>query len=243
MIAITFDIDWAPDEIVDELILLLNNYRVPATFFCTNFKKDGSGNSSSLLGRVESQHEIALHPNFQHISNYDSEWNELLDLYPTAKGWRSHNGVSGWPIMKTAVDRGLNYEVFSSVFSNYVVPCQVNIALPGYHVFTTAFWDSHMLHSLDFSWSLDGIPQRNLLLDEDKIIVFGFHPNIVYYDMRTINEYDSRKHSYHFVDKNNSYKTNMKHSGAMKLMLELLRIFPHENFTTLSAYGTKAKFW
>ena len=243
MIAITFDIDWAPDTIVDELISLLNDYSVPATFFCTNFTKDHSKKSSSLNGRVNQQSEIALHPNFQHENNYEKEWDEILTIYPTAKGWRSHNGVSGWPIMKAAMERGLHYEVFSSVFSNYVEPSQVNRALPSYYVFTTAFWDSHMLHDLGFSWSLKDLPQKSLFKDSDKIFVMGFHPNILYYDMRAINEYDARKFSYHIVDKKNSFKQRKKLFGAMKLIMELLNTFPPEYFTTLSDFGAKVKLW
>ena len=64
MIAITFDIDWSPDTIVDDVIAVLDAYKIPATLFCTNFTKDNSGNSSSLIGRVHERHEIALHPRF-----------------------------------------------------------------------------------------------------------------------------------------------------------------------------------
>lgn len=242
MIAITFDIDWAPDAIVDEVIKVLDDYNIPATLFCTNFTKDNSGNSSSLIGRTHERHEIALHPNFQHVWNYAMEWDELLTLYPTAKGWRSHNGMSGWPIMKAAMDRGLRYEVFSSVFTNYVVPCQVNKALPDYYAYTTAFWDSHMLHASEFSWALKDISLRSLFEDDDKIVVLGFHPNILYYDMRTTHEYDSRKPSYHAVDAKSSFHYK-RPLGAMKIMLELLETIPPKHFTTLSAFGAKADFW
>src|SRR5947209_7150069 len=86
MLAVTLDVDWAPDKIVDEVISVLDSYRVPATLFCTNFSKDVSGNSSSLAGRFHERHEIALHPNFQNIGAYDEVWNAILELYPYAKG-------------------------------------------------------------------------------------------------------------------------------------------------------------
>src|SRR2546426_792687 len=98
MLAVTLDVDWAPDKIVDEVISVLDSYRVPATLFCTNFSKDVSGNSSSLAGRFHERHEVALHPNFQHTGTYDEVWDALLKLYPAAKGWRSHNGVTAWPM-------------------------------------------------------------------------------------------------------------------------------------------------
>ena len=242
MLAITLDVDWAPDKIVDEVIGVLDSYRVPATLFCTNFLNDISGNSSSLAGRLHERHEIALHPNFQHIGAYDEVWNAILKLYPCAKGWRSHNGVTGWPITNGGAQRGLRYEVYPAVFHNYVVPCQVNRVLRGHYVFTTAFWDSHMLHEPGFSWSTSDLPHRKLFEDESKLVVLGFHPNILYYDMRSHTEYDARKSSYHEVDITASFRHH-RPDGAMKLLYEILEMLPSQHFTTISSYGTYAGFW
>jgi len=130
--------------------------------------------ASSLAGRFHERHEIALHPNFQHTGTYDEVWDALLKLYPAAKGWRSHNGVTGWPITSGGAERGLRYEVYPAVFQNYVAPCQVNRALKGHYVFTTAFWDSHMLHEPEFSWSAYDLPHRKLFEDESTVVVLGF---------------------------------------------------------------------
>jgi len=242
MIAITFDLDWAPDRIVDEVVSVFDAFEVPATLFCTNFLRDVSGNSSSLSGRLHDRHEIALHPNFQHIADYDTEWEELVKLYPDARGWRSHNGVTGWLILERGVARGLRYEVYPAVFEGYVPPSAVNRRLPHYHVFTTAFWDSHMLNAPGFSWSLADLPLRDLFEDESKIVLLGFHPNILYYDMRSIVDYDARKPSYHDVDEASSFRRR-RPAGAMKLLLALLEAVPSRYFTTLSLFGERAGLW
>src|SRR2546422_2810373 len=242
MLAVTLDVDWAPDKIVDEVISVLDSYRVPATLFCTNFSKDVSGNSSSLAGRFHERHEIALHPNFQHTGTYDEVWDALLKLYPAAKGWRSHNGVTGWPITSGGAERGLRYEVYPAVFQNYVAPCQVNRALKGHYVFTTAFWDSHMLHEPEFSWSASDLPHRKLFEDESTVVVLGFHPNILYYDMRSHTEYDARKPSYHHVDEAGSFRHH-RPAGAMTLLYEMLEMLPSQHFSTILSFGACAGFW
>jgi hypothetical protein len=242
MLALTIDVDWAPDLIVDEVIAVLESYRVPATIFCTNFARDASGKSSSLSARVHEGHEIALHPNFQNGATYDAEWDDLLRLYPGAKGWRSHNGMTGWPITRGGAARGLRYEVYPAVFQNYVVPCQVNRALKGHYVFTTAFMDSHMLHEPGFTWTVENLPFRELYSDESRIVILGFHPTILFYDMGSIAEYETRRPAYHDVDEKSSFR-HRKPAGAMKLFLELLDTVPCRDFTTMSSFGALAGFW
>lgn len=240
MIAITFDVDWAPDKIVTEVISLLDEKGVPATLFCTNYTKDESGNSSNLSALLHKRHELGLHPDFQFTNSYAGVWDEILALYPDARGWRSHNGVTGWPIVKEGVGRGLQYEVISSVFSDYVSPSAVNGALKNYIAFTTAFWDSHRLHDRNFSWSSKNLPFQQYFRDENNIVVLGFHPNIVYYDMRYADEYDGRKSSYHDVSEVDSYRHHSP-GGAMKLLGELLESVPAENFCTLSAFASRVR--
>jgi hypothetical protein len=242
MLAITLDLDWAPDGIVDEVISVMDRHKVPATLFCTNYLRDRSKNSSSLSGRFDARHEIALHPNFQQVGDYESEWDDMVKLYPQAKGWRSHNGVSGWPILKSGFARGLRYEVLPSVFSGYVEPSPVNRALKGYYAFTTAFWDSHMLHEPGFSWRAADLPLRELFEDERKVVVLGFHPNILYYDMRLASEYDARKSSYHVVDERASHR-HRRLAGAMRLLMEIFDTVPPRCFTNLTTFGANAGFW
>jgi len=242
MLAITLDVDWAPDPIMDDVIAVLDARSIPSTLFCTNYKRDRSGRSSGLTGRYHERHEIALHPNFQHIGAYDTEWDEMCALYPSARGWRSHNGVTGWPIIKGGFTRGLRYEVYPSVFRGYVDPSPVNRALSEYFAFTTSFWDSHMLHEPGFFWTFAQLPLRELYADDAKLVVLGFHPNILYYDMRTAAEYDARKATFHEVDETASHRRR-RPSGAMKLFFELLDSVPAGNFTNLSSFGSKAGFW
>ncbi len=243
MIALTFDIDWAPDPIVEHVMDLVDSFGVPATLFCTDFRKDRSGHSSSLNQRFGTRHEIALHPDFQATEQYGEVWDGMVGLYPEAKGWRSHNGMSGWPIMRAGVERGLRYEVLSSVFEAYVPPSRTNRALPDCFTFMTAFFDSHMLHVPGYPWRAEALPHRHLLEDRNSIVILGFHPNIVYHDMRTADEYAARKPTYHLVDPDSGDRARAEPVGAKKLLTDLLRSFPAASFTTPYAYGRDVGFW
>jgi len=238
MIALTFDIDWAPDSIVRSVLSVLDNYCVPATLFCTNYLKDLSGSSSNLVNLVDPRHELGLHPDFQGVMDYSRVWEELICLYPAARGWRSHNGVTGWPIVKEGIARGLSYEVFSPVFEGYVPPSQVNGALPGYLGFSTAFWDSHRLHDDSFEWRAKDLPLKKHFNDPGKLVVLGFHPNILYYDMRSVSEYEARKPRYHEPDEMESFLNRPPH-GAMRLLVDLLNFVSSAHFCTMADFSEK----
>ena len=234
MIALTLDIDWAPDQIVDDVLAVVDARGVPTTVFCTNYTKDRSGKSSNLR-RLHPRHELGLHPDFQNTANYAAEWDGLLSLYPGVRGWRAHNGMTGWPIITQGVARGLRYEIYTAIFADYVAPCRVYSALDRYVVLTTAFLDANWLHDRSFSWSAADLPLRNYFGDESKLVVLGFHPNIVYYDMKSVEEYDRGKASYHSVDEDRSYRRRPVR-GAMKLLMELLDSTPAAQFCTVSAF-------
>lgn len=242
MIAITLDVDWAPDPIMESVIEVFESYQVPTTLFCTNYVRDRSGKSSSLTGRFHERHELALHPNFEHIEDYDQVWDELLQLYPSARGWRGHNGMTGWPIVEGAVKRGLTFEVHTSVFASYVPPSRANKALDRYWLMPTAFYDSHAFFDPTFIWSVGNLPLRDLYGDKDKVVVLGFHPNILYYDMKSQQEYDERKETYHTADEASSFKTR-KARGAMKLLIELLNTVPKQHFCNLTSFGAQTGSW
>ena len=36
LVCLSFDLDWVPDFIIDDLVKILNKYEIPATFFMTN---------------------------------------------------------------------------------------------------------------------------------------------------------------------------------------------------------------
>jgi len=72
--------------------------------------------------------------------------------------------------------------------------------------------------------------------------VFKFHPNIVYYDMRSTAEYKQHKSYYHEPREQLSFRRNVPR-GAAKLLIELLNAVEREHFTTISDFGQSLSFW
>ena len=89
---LTFDVDWAHEEIIADTLNLLYNHDASATFFATH--------ESSVLKSVieDKKHEVGIHPNFNDLinntcvgENAESRLKNLLELFPSAKSIRSHS--------------------------------------------------------------------------------------------------------------------------------------------------------
>src|SRR5258708_1040997 len=76
---LTFDIDWASDEVLGYTLDLLEKYTICATFFVTH--------ETPLLTRIRNnpRFEMGIHPNFNFILNGDSRYGknpaEVIDYY------------------------------------------------------------------------------------------------------------------------------------------------------------------
>jgi hypothetical protein len=105
------DIDWAPDEVVESCVSEITRRDLKVTLFCTDFRSDISGMSSSLRNKFnEDLVEIALHPKFEtNISVYATLFN-LKNVYPLAKGVRSHNLHSAVEILSAMKKLKLKYD-------------------------------------------------------------------------------------------------------------------------------------
>src|SRR4051812_2735731 len=87
--AITFDVDWAPDFMVEECINTCAKAGIPASFYATH--------PSPILAEIasDSRFELGIHPNFMPLSSHGSNYRDVLkyclDLVPTATSMRTHS--------------------------------------------------------------------------------------------------------------------------------------------------------
>ncbi len=95
-IHLTFDIDWAPDWSIYEVLDLLEKAQVKATFFCTHPTK--LNKEILRLG-----HNLGIHPNFLSGTTQGSTTYEiieyLLGLAPNATCMRTHALVQSSPLL------------------------------------------------------------------------------------------------------------------------------------------------
>jgi hypothetical protein len=89
---LTFDIDWAPDWAVFDVLEVLAEHSAPATFFATH--------PSPTLGEIALHgHELGIHPNFLSGSSHGAEpldvMRSVLAMVPDARAMRTHSLVQG----------------------------------------------------------------------------------------------------------------------------------------------------
>lgn len=242
MLAVTVDVDWAPDPIMDAVVGIFDRHRIPITLFCTDPDTDQSGNSSCLAGRYRDHHELGLHPNFSTEKGDAAVFDGLRKHYPGAVGFRSHNGNSSWAISTYAAEREIRYQLECYVFPVDIPPFQSNPWTKTLHIFTTRFMDSWALPARNFGWTVADLGLTRAATDDDSIVILAFHPVILYYDTASVAEYQQRKPTYHEVDERASFLYK-RPRGPLKLVTELLADIDRRHFTTIRGFAAAKRLW
>lgn len=181
-ISITFDTDWVHESAIEHCVYLLDKYNQKATFFSTNNYK--------LFNTKDFNHEIGIHPNFndllnQGLSNYKLIINDLVKLFPNAKGFRSHSLTTSSHILAYLNSLGFVYD------SNLFHP----EGGKGYYDYSGVFRFIH--NYVDLGHLLDGSPLEvdEIKLSDNHINILDFHPIHVYLNTPTVEYYNKIKFS------------------------------------------------
>jgi hypothetical protein len=171
-IGLTFDLDWAPDFVIQYVFNHLEKLNLPATVFCTH-------PSPILQGNDYSKIERALHPNFSNNSTQGQTPDEVMSylkrIYPKGIGVRTHCltfTASHWNLFQ---HHEIKYD------SNLQLPYQPNLR-PFYHnrgiLRIPFFWadDNHVLYRKRFD-----VDEMRLSLPGLKVLIF--HPMNVYLNL------------------------------------------------------------
>jgi hypothetical protein len=182
MIAITVDIDWAPDPVVEDTLELIEGAGVRTTLFATH--------ASALLTSMR-DHEVGIHPNFLPLTLNDcrGELDRLLGLYPRSTGVRCHSYHQNSRILDLFVERGLIYD------SN-VLMFQCDRIEPFRHfnglIRVPVFWEDDVNCITGGNW----IPTESMVAKMDAVYIFNFHPVHVFLNTETLRRYESAKPYY-----------------------------------------------
>jgi hypothetical protein len=185
-IAITLDVDWAPEAAIAAAAETLERAGVRATFFATH--------ASEVLGALDPDlFEIGLHPNFNDAgAEVERPIAELKDLYPKAQGARSHSLFVSSRILGLYRAHGLRYEA--------------NVFLDG-HPHLRPVMRFADLVSIPFNWSDDKHLERERPFDIDAVglgrpglKVFNFHPIHVFMNTTSDAHYAAYRPHYRDAD-------------------------------------------
>lgn len=216
-ICITFDIDWAKDEIVQYIVDLLQKYRIKATFFATH--------GSDLLKALNNgRYEIGIHPNFNSGNDHENTIRELMSIYPKASGIRSHGLFQSSSILQILINNGLKYDVNTFIpFREGLYPFMwLNklVRIPYY-------WedDTYFCNQAEFGLS-------ELQMYKTGLKIYNFHPIHIFMNTDSMEHYNRYKSFYHQPAVLTKHQKNTG-KGIRTLFIELLEYL---NKNTLPTY-------
>jgi hypothetical protein len=211
MISFTIDIDWAPDEVVEDTLSLFEKYKVKCTVFSTHYSRILEVCDKNLF-------EIGIHPNFNTILSggsrtIDNILDELLFIHPNAKGIRSHSMLQSTNFLQKFAEKKLLYD------ANHFLPYQKGIK--PFMLWTGMVripynWedDIHWMYGYTFdSCRLD--------LDDNELNVINFHPMHIFLNTEKFERYENAKPYYNFANKLIKLR-NTETKGSRDLLISLL---------------------
>jgi hypothetical protein len=208
----TSDIDWAPEEVIEDTVALFSKYNVKCTFFCTH--------ESAVINSIkkDANFELGIHPNFlplmnQQVGTIEKAIEHVLNIIPDAKGVRSHSLVQSTPLLQTFKKYGLLYE------ANTYLPYWADI-------YPTKLWNGlvKVPHNFEddihfmFNKSFDSC---GLNLENKKFNVFCIHPVHIFLNTDCENTYNNARKYYQ--DSTELLKLrNTTKPGVRDLLISLL---------------------
>lgn len=173
LVALTFDVDWAPDWVLEAVFKQLEKYNIRSTWFLTH--------QSEYIDYLKSQThlvETGIHPNFLPNSSqgnsYDKVFNNLLKWFPGSQIMRSHSLYQSEKLLGIAnnkygikIDCSLYLRGCSNITSHsirYVPNGKLLWRVPH-------FYQDNMdiMHNTPFHL-------ENINIESEGLKVFNFHP-------------------------------------------------------------------
>jgi hypothetical protein len=211
-LALTFDTDWAPPFVIQDVLNLLKG--VPATFFVTD------GAALRILRKAPDV-ELGIHPNFMPGSSHGSTRRQILQtvatLVPEARAVRSYNLVQDTTILDLYREYGLQSDLSLLEYRN-----------PDVRPFQ--YWNGLVRLPYNFEDSVActrGERQADhLWMRSASVLVCDFHPIHVYLNTDTMDRYAALRNQGALMTlKPNVLRpfVNVEAPGTRDLLLSLLQ--------------------
>lgn len=193
--AITVDVDWAPDFVIEEVAQHLIDHSIKSTWFITH-----ESDALKKLFLLPDLFEFGIHPNFlpgtTHGESEESVIRHLGTITPKTNIVRTHVLVQSSRLLHRLATEG--YDVDLSLFLRETPNIEPHVL----YVFDRAitrvpyFWED------DFDTYN---PSRSWNFGDDRyhvsgLKIFNFHPMYVYLNMDTMHGYEALKNQKHLTD-------------------------------------------
>lgn len=185
---LTFDIDWAADEVLADSMSLVLATKTKATWFATH--------KTDLLSKIQkcSNWEIGIHPNFNKLLDGSDNTSaceivqNLLKIVPDAKSVRSHSLVQSSKLGTIFLGAGITHD------SNDYLPCYLqaevrpftleNGLIKAPYIFSDELWCVKNYIRSDFI----------SLFSRPGLRIFNFHPIHVFLNTESLGRYERTRH-------------------------------------------------
>lgn len=188
-VAITLDIDWAPDCVIDDVALRLIAAGVRATWFVTH--------ASPAVDRLRMHpalFELGIHPNFLANSTQGSTPRDVLshcmDIVPTALSMRTHCLIQSTPLLIDVVQATPIRTDVSLYLPGHADLHATSLPLPGGTLTRLPFWwedDYEMFHAQP-DWNVAA-----RVSDSRGLRILNFHPIHVVLNSPSMTRYEHLK--------------------------------------------------
>jgi hypothetical protein len=185
---LTFDFDWAAEEVLEFVFSYLKERSLKATFFVTH----KSQVAQQFYG--DEDFEFGIHPNFNFLLSgdfrYGATMTEVLDYYETllpfkSYGMRSHDSFFKTSLIRELARRGYRYE--SNILLNR------SLTLRPFKNWSDEILQIPMLWE-DDQWCANGNQAKPKdMLAYKHLKVLNFHPIHLYLNSRSLEIYEAVK--------------------------------------------------
>lgn len=213
-VAITVDVDWAPDWMIDNVTDILTENYVKATWFVTH--------DSPAIRRLQSSKlfEIGLHPNFAEGSTQGSNHKEIMTFltatFPSSRMVRMHGLIQSSSLLAMLVN-DFEIEIDVSLLlvnTPNIMPHQIYFGKglkPLLRI--PCFWEDDIEGNKPKPcWSFENLKHRNDSCNGLKI--YTFHPIHIMLNSSTNASYEQLKNQKKIQELTPAEITQYIHSGA-----------------------------
>ena len=185
---LTFDIDWAHDDVIEDCIDLVGKFDLPATWFITH--------ESPVLELLRNNplNELGIHPDFNPLlklsNDIDSDYSEIVEkimkIVPDATSCRSHSVVGGGLIGHALKTNGITHE------SNINIPEESDMQI-------RPFRGNNGMTNVPYCWADEHAflgRQSDDFIDigrRHNLVIFDFHPIHVFLNSESVSRYEDTR--------------------------------------------------
>lgn len=214
---LTFDIDWAHDEVLADTIDLVERAGISASWFVTH--------ETPLLERLRGNalFDIGIHPNFNFLlqgddrngRNAEEVVNRLLAFVPEAKPIRSHSLTQNSHLLDLFSRVGLTHDC------NHFIPAESGIAIRPWPLWNGLTRVPHFWEDDVACHSRDNRPIQELLM-RPGLKVLAFHPIHIFLNTETLARYERMRPR--FQEPEELIKHRFQGEGTRSRLQQLLKL-------------------